>query len=156
MSNTEKTMKWSSKFKPKHLTEGTWVQLRNGTFTTIKTVDEDSLITRGSCGCGDRCHRANGEHFYGTSEHDIVRVSKASKDKTLDLRKAVVGSRITFSNGQTAVVRNVEQDGSDSTLIRTDNNRYRDGWYFNFSGGHASDEGAPRIIKVKPPKKGSE
>lgn len=156
MSNTSKTMKWTSKFKPKHLTVGTQVQLRNGTVTTIKTVDEDGLITRGSCGCGDMCHRANGEHFYGVSEHDIVRVSKASKDKTLDLRKAVVGSRITFSNGQKAVVYFVDLDGSDSTFIGHDSPDVKDGWHLNTNGKRESDESAPRIIKLKPPKKDAE
>ena len=156
MSNTEKTMKWSSKFKPKHLTEGTWVQLRNGTFTTIKTVDEDSLITRGSCGCGDMCHRANGEHFYGASEHDIVRVSKAVKDKALDLRKAVVGSLVVFSTGETAVVTEVDLDGSETTRLSLSNTRLCDGWYFNHSGEYLGETSRPRIIKVKPPKKDSE
>lgn len=156
MSNTSKTMKWTSKFKPKHLTVGTQVQLRNGTFTKITWVDQAGLITQGRLDGCDNSHYANGEHFFGESQYDIMNVRKVVKDKTLDLRKAVVGSRITFSNGQKAVVYFVDLDGSDSTFIGHDSPDVKDGWYLNTNGKRESDESAPRIIKLKPPKKDAE
>ena len=156
MSNTSKTMKWTSEFKPKHLTAGTKVQLRNGTFTKIKAVAEDSLITQGRLDDCDKRHRANGEHFYGESQYDIMNVRKAAKDKPLDLRKAVVGSRVVFSTGETAVVTEVDLDGSETTHLSLSNTRLCDGWYFNHSGEYLGETSRPRIIKVKPPKKDSE
>lgn len=155
MSNTEKAMKWTNKFKPKHLTVGTQVKRRDGAIATIVRMVGINIITRVGIRGRIRSHSPDGTHRFGDSQYDIVSVLKAVKDKTFDLRKAVVGSRITFSIGQKAVVDFVEVDGSDSTFIRHDNPNVKDGWYYN-SGEHYSDGGAPRIIKLKPPKKDSE
>lgn len=156
MSNTEKAMKWTKKFKPKHLTVGTQVKHRDGVVSTIVGMVGIKPFTRVGIQGRVKFHSQDGTHRFGESQYDIVSVLKAVKDKHLDLRKAVRGSRITFSNGQKAVVDVVEVDGSDSTFISHDNPNVKDGWYFNISGGRCADEGAPRIIKLKPPKKDSE
>lgn len=156
MSNTEKTMQWSSKFKPTHLTVGTRVQLRNGAFTKIRMADEVGLITCGRHGAFDNCHRGNGAHYFGNPQYDIVKVHKAVKDKPLDLRKAVVGSRITFSSGQKAVVSGVGFYGHDAVFIAHDQLEVKAGWYYNISGERVGDADAPHIIQLKQPKKDSE
>ena len=156
MSNTEKAMKWTNKFKPKHLTVGTQVKYRAGVIATIVTIEGDEPVTRVGIEGRVKIHDPDGTHRFKDSQYDIVSVLKAVKDKTLDLRKAVVGSRITFSNGQKAVVVSVYVDGSDSTFIGHDNPDVKDGWYYNISGERCGDEGAPRIIKLKSPKKDSE
>ena len=153
MSNTGKIMKWSRKFNPKHLTAGTQVQLRNGTFTKIISIDEDGPITQGLFGGCDKSHRANGEHFFGDSKYDIVSVCKAAKDKTLDLRKAVVGSLVVFSTGEKAVVTKVEIDGSETTRLSLSNPQLCDGWYFNHSGEYLGETNRQHIVKLKPTNK---
>ena len=155
MSNTEKAMKWTNKFKPKHLTVGTQVKHRDGVITTIVRIDGVEPITSVGIKGRVKIHYPDGTHRYGDSQYDIVSVLKAVKDKTLDLRKAVVGSRITFSNGQKAVVDVVEVDGSNSTFIGLDNPHVPDGWYYNISGERCGDGEAPLIIKLKQPKKDS-
>ena len=156
MSNTEKAMKWTNKFKPKHLTVGTRVKHRDGVITTIVMIDGVEPVTCDGIQGRVKFHYPDGTHRFWDSQYDIVSVLKAVKDKTLDLRKAVVGSRITFSSGQKAVVAVVEVDGSCSTFISHDNPNVKDGWYYNISGEYVSAEGEPRIIKLKPPKKDSE
>lgn len=156
MSNTLKAVTWTSKVKPKHLTIGTVVQLRNGVFTTIVRMDGVSPITRVKPQGGVKFHRPDGTHHFGEPQYDIVKVLKAAKDKPLDLRKAVVGSRVVFSTGETAVVTEVDLDGSETTHLSLSNTRLCDGWYVNHSGEYFGETSRPRIIKVKPPKKGSE
>lgn len=163
MSNKDSTetgeLVWTKKFKPKHLKVGTEVKRRDGFKTSIEYIDADGPVTHGAGHSDRRCHRHDGSHFFGESEFDIVEILKAKKPKTkkpLDLRTAVVGSRITFSSGQKAVVDGVGFDGSDATFIAHDHLEVKAGWYCNISGERVGDADAPHIIKLKQPKTDSE
>lgn len=155
MSNKDSTetgeLVWTKKFKPKHLKVGTEVKRRDGFKTSIEYIDADGPVTHGGGRSNRRCHFPDGSHFFGESEFDIVEILKAKKPKTkkpLDLRTAVVGSRITMSDGEKYKLKVVRIDGSSNTGLKFGGGV---GWYHNTTGERLSNL-EERIISLKPPK----